>query len=75
MAFGRPVATSRLKSAAAYSEWLAQKEACDYDRRQRLLEVAHFYRSLVGIIPAIAMHCGTEGSRGTARARSISRSR
>ena len=53
MAFGQPVATSRLKSAAVYSEWLAQKETCDYDRRQRLLEVARFYRSLVGIIPAI----------------------
>src|SRR5262249_1805270 len=53
VAFGRPVATSRLKSAAVYSEWLAQKETCDYDRRQRLLEVARVYRSLAGIIPAI----------------------
>src|SRR5262249_33378096 len=53
VAFGRPVATSRLKSAAVYFEWLAQKETCDYDRRQRLLEVARFYRSLAGIIPDI----------------------
>ena len=53
MAFGPPVATSRLKSAAVYSEWRAQKETWDYDRRQRLLEVARFYRSLAGIIPAI----------------------
>ena len=41
------------KSAAIYFEWLAQKETRDYDRRQRLLEVARFYRSLAGIIPAM----------------------
>ena len=70
-----PLPRPRFESTAIYFEWLAQKETRDYDRRQRLLEVAHFYRSLVGIIPAIAMQCGTEGSRGTARARSISRSR
>ena len=33
--------------------WLAQKETRDYDRQQRLLEVAGFYRSLAGIIPAM----------------------
>src|SRR5262245_8397007 len=38
-------------STAAYFERLAQKEIRDYDRRQRLLEVARFYRSLAGIIP------------------------
>src|SRR5215831_17197904 len=41
------------KSAAVYFEWLAQKETRDYDRQQRLLEVAGFYRSLAGIIPAM----------------------
>jgi len=41
------------KSTAVYFEWLAQKETRDYDRRQRLLEVARFYRSLAGIIPAM----------------------
>jgi len=41
------------KSTALYFEWLAQKENRDYDRRQRLLEVARFYRSLAGIIPAM----------------------
>ena len=30
-----------------------QKEMRDYDRRQRLLEVARFYRSLAGIIPGM----------------------
>ena len=38
-------------------EWLAQKEARDPDRRQRLLEVAGFYRSLAGIIPAMPTRC------------------
>jgi len=56
VAFGPPVATSRLKSAAVYSEWLAQKQTCDYDRQQQLLEVARFYRSLAGIIPAMPTH-------------------
>jgi hypothetical protein len=32
---------------------LAQKEKHDPDRRQRLLEVAAFYRSLAGIIPGV----------------------
>jgi len=41
------------KSTAIYFEWLAQKETRDYDRRQRLSEVARFYRSLAGIIPAM----------------------
>jgi hypothetical protein len=41
------------RSTAVYFEWLAQKETRDYDRRQRLLEVARFYRSLAGIIPAM----------------------
>jgi len=41
------------RSTAVYFEWLAQKETGDYDRRQRLLEVAGFYRSLAGIIPAM----------------------
>jgi len=45
------------KSTAVYFEWLAQKETRDYDRRQRLSEVARFYRSLAGIIPAMPMHC------------------
>jgi len=40
-------------STAVYFERLAQKEVRDYDRRQRLLEVAHFYRSLAGIIPSM----------------------
>ena len=45
------------KSTAVYFEWLAQKETRDYDRRQRLLEVARFYRSLAGIIPAMPARC------------------
>ena len=45
------------KSTAVYFEWLAQKENRDYDRRQRLLEVARFYRSLAGIIPAMPTRC------------------
>jgi len=40
-------------STAVYFESLAQKEVRDYDRRQRLLEVARFYRSLAGIIPGM----------------------
>src|SRR5215475_4315270 len=40
-------------STAVYFERLAQKEVRDYDRRQRLLEVARFYRSLAGIIPGM----------------------
>ena len=40
------------EATAVYFEWLAQKETRDYDRRQRLSEVARFYRSLAGIIPA-----------------------
>jgi len=40
-------ARERVREATAvYFEWLAQKEARDLDRRQRLLEVARFYRSL-----------------------------
>ena len=47
-------ARERVREATAvYFEWLAQKETPDYDRRQRLLEVAGFYRSLAGIIPAM----------------------
>jgi len=47
-------ARERVREATAvYFEWLAQKEARDSDRRQRLSEVARFYRSLAGIIPAI----------------------
>jgi len=38
-------------STAVYFQRLAQKETRDHDRRQRLLEVARFYRSLAGIIP------------------------
>ena len=45
------------RSTAAYFEWLAHKETRDYDRRQRLLEVAGFYRSLAGIIPAMPTQC------------------
>jgi hypothetical protein len=41
------------KSTAVYFERLAQKEARDDDRRQRLLEVAGFYCSLAQIIPGI----------------------
>jgi len=41
------------KSTAVHFEWLAQKETRDDDRRRRLLEVAGFYRSLAGIIPAM----------------------
>ena len=45
-------ARKRVREATAvYFEWLAQKETRDYDRRQRLSEVAHFYRSLAEIIP------------------------
>jgi len=40
-------------STAVYFESLAQKETRDPDRRQRLLEVARFYRSLAGIIPGM----------------------
>src|SRR5262249_52051643 len=45
------------KSTAVYFEWLAEKETRDNDRRQRLLEVARFYRSLAGIIPAMPTRC------------------
>jgi len=48
-----PLPRPRFESTAVYFEWLAQKETRDYDRRQRLLEVARFYRSLAGIIPAM----------------------
>ncbi|HMF27569.1 MAG TPA: hypothetical protein VKE42_02290 [Candidatus Cybelea sp.] len=41
------------EATAVYFEWLAQKETRDYDRRQRLSEVARFYRSLAGIVPAM----------------------
>jgi hypothetical protein len=48
------LAASRVREATAvYFEWLAQKETRDYDRRQRLSEMARFYRSLAGIIPAM----------------------
>jgi hypothetical protein len=50
------------KSTAVYFEWLAQKEMRDYDRRQRLLEVARFYRSLAGIIPAMPTRCKINGA-------------
>ena len=47
-------ARERVREATAvYFEWLAQKETLDYDRRQRLSEVARFYRSLARIIPAM----------------------
>ena len=48
-------ARERVREATAvYFEWLAQKDTRDYDRRQRLVEVAGFYRSpLAGIIPAM----------------------
>jgi len=49
------------KSTAVYFEWLAQKETRDDDRRQRLLEVARFYRSLAGIIPAMPTRCKING--------------
>jgi hypothetical protein len=46
-------ARERVREATAiYFEWLAQKETHDYDRRQRLSEVARFYRSLAEIILA-----------------------
>ena len=63
------------KSTAVYFEWLAQKETRDDERRQRLLEVAGFYRSLAGVIPAMPTHCKinvgpsvTRAERWTARA-------
>jgi hypothetical protein len=40
-------------SSAVYFERLAHKETRDADRRQRLLEVAGFYRALAGIIPSM----------------------
>src|SRR5262249_56677090 len=40
-------------STAVYFERLAQKEMRDYDRRQRLLEGARFYRYLAGIITGL----------------------
>jgi hypothetical protein len=47
-------ARERVREATAvYFEWLAQKETRDYDQRQRLSEVARFYRSLTEIIPAM----------------------
>jgi hypothetical protein len=47
-------ARERVREATAvYFEWLAQKETRDYYQRQRLSEVARFYRSLAGIIPAM----------------------
>jgi hypothetical protein len=46
-------ACERVREATAvYFEWLAQKETRDYDRRQRLSEMARFYRSLAEIILA-----------------------
>jgi len=50
------------KRTAVYFEWLAQKETRDPDRRQRLLEVAGFYRSLAGIIPAMPTRCKINGA-------------
>jgi hypothetical protein len=46
-------ARSGFASTAVYFEILAQKEARDHDRRNRLLEVARFYHSLAGIIPGM----------------------
>jgi len=44
-------ARERVREATAvYFEWLAQKETRDCDQRQRLLEMAGFYRSLAEII-------------------------
>jgi hypothetical protein len=40
-------------STAVYFERLARKEKRDHERRQRLTEVAGFYRSLARIIPGI----------------------
>jgi hypothetical protein len=51
-----------LKATSVYFEWLAQRETRDYDRRQRLLEVAGFYRSLAGIIPAMPKRCKINGA-------------
>src|SRR5262245_40245229 len=50
------------KSTAVYFEWLAQRETRDDDRRQRLSEVARFYRSLAGIIPAMPTRCKINGA-------------
>jgi hypothetical protein len=38
------------------------RETRDDDRRQRLLEVAGFYRSLAGIIPAMPTRCKINGA-------------
>jgi hypothetical protein len=48
-----PPASPGFASTAVYFERLARKEARDEDRRQRLLDVAGFYRALAGIIPGI----------------------
>jgi hypothetical protein len=48
-----PHARPGFKSTVLYFESLAQKETRDPDRRQRLLEVAGFYRLLACIIPGI----------------------
>jgi hypothetical protein len=46
-------ARERVREATAvYFEWLAQKETRNYNQRQRLSEVARFYRSLAEIILA-----------------------
>jgi len=56
------------RSTAIYFEWLAQKETRDDDRRQRLLEVAGFYRSLAGIIPAMPTQYKIKGGPSLTRA-------
>jgi hypothetical protein len=56
-------------STAVYFERLAQKEARDDDRRNRLLEVARFYRSLAGIIPGIPERYKNEKDAGLALTR------
>jgi hypothetical protein len=48
-----PSARPGFASTAAYFERRAQKEVRDGDRRQRLLDVAGFYRALARIIPAM----------------------
>ena len=49
-------------TAAVYFEALAEKTPNDDDRRQRLLEVAAFYRSLARIIPDMPRSYRAEGA-------------
>jgi hypothetical protein len=50
-------------SSAVYFERLAHKEIRDEERRQRLLEVAGFYRALAGIIPGMPEKYKNNGVR------------